>query len=101
MIIGLLICGIAGVLIIYFGYLIWKKKKLHFIAGYSEDDYKGNKGKLAKVFGIYFSLIGIITVFLPFSIHYIGLVTGTVYLFSLIISGIPLAFFVMWKQMKS
>jgi hypothetical protein len=95
---GLLICGTLGIFIIYIGYLISVKKKLWLIAGYNKGVYKGNKDKLARVFGLYFILIGIITVFLPFSLLYIGLFTGKIYLVLLLITAIPLGFYLMLSK---
>lgn len=96
-----ILCISIGLLIIYCGYLIMVKKKLHFIAGYQDDQYKGDKEKLAKIFGLYTIGVGIMTMLLPFALEYIGLFTGTIFGVVIAVSAIALSIYVMGNQIRS
>lgn len=76
MIAGFVVCGIVSFIMFLFGYLIWKKKHLHLIAGYNEKEFTGNKEKLAKVAGMFSICIGILTFLLPFGLEFIGEFVG-------------------------
>lgn len=45
---GMIACLFVSVICFFFGYLIWKKKELSFIAEYNEKSYSGDKEKLAQ-----------------------------------------------------
>lgn len=79
MYIAIIVCCLIGILTIFLGYLIWKKKKLNFIAGFSEEAYKGDKEKLAKAVGLFSIVVGILVIFFPFSLQYIGEFTGIIF----------------------
>lgn len=101
MYIPFVLCVFLGLLIIYCGYLIMAKKKLHLIAGYQDDQYKGDKEKLAKIFGWYMIVVGVMTMVLPFALEYIGLFTGTIFGIVIGVSAIALSVYVMGNQMRS
>ncbi|MDX8342491.1 DUF3784 domain-containing protein [Rossellomorea sp. YZS02] len=96
-----IICICVGLLIAYLGYLIRVKKKLYLIAGYQDDAYKGDKEKLAKVFGLYIMIVGMMTMILPFALEFIGLYTGTVFGILIGVSAIVLSVYVMRNQMRT
>ncbi|MDW4525428.1 DUF3784 domain-containing protein [Rossellomorea marisflavi] len=60
-------------------YLIWYKKDLTFIAGYDEKKFKGDKVRLARAYGIFCLASGILTVFLPFALEFIGSYAGALF----------------------
>ncbi|QKE76081.1 DUF3784 domain-containing protein (plasmid) [Arthrobacter citreus] len=60
---------IAALLFLFFcglSFFIWQKKMLFLIAGYQEGQVQ-EKSKLARYYGIFFFIIGIESIFLPFS----------------------------------
>ncbi|MTH54620.1 DUF3784 domain-containing protein [Bacillus mangrovi] len=76
MIEGYLVCAAVGILLFVMAYLIWKKKHLYLIAGYSEEAFKGDKEKLARTMGLFCAVIGLLTLFLPFGLDFIGDAAG-------------------------
>ncbi|MBN8192996.1 hypothetical protein JI667_12665 [Bacillus sp. NTK074B] len=96
-----ILCLCVGLMIVYIGYLIRVKKKLSFIAGYQDDAYKGDKEKLAKIFGLYIMIVGVMTMVLPFALEFIGPFTGKVFGVLIGVSAIVLSVYVMRNQMRS
>ncbi len=76
---SILVMGLLGLLFIVFGYLISVKKMLVLIAGYREETFTGNKDKLAKIVGIAYVTIGVLTLLLPLGLEYIGSMAGIIY----------------------
>ncbi|MDQ6598946.1 DUF3784 domain-containing protein [Bacillus salipaludis] len=62
---------IAAVFLII-SYLIWKKKMLFLIIGYSDNNFFGDKDKLAKRVGIITAIIGVLSLFFPILITIFG-----------------------------
>ena len=77
MIAGYITCFVVALIIIFIGYLIHIKKKLWLIAGYQEDCFIGNKDKLAKLFGVFSYIVGIITLLLPIGLKFWGQITAS------------------------
>jgi hypothetical protein len=73
---GFIVCAIVGLLCIFMGLLIWKKKQLSLIAGYNEETFKGDKNRLAKAVGQFTILVGILTILLPFGLEFINEILG-------------------------
>ncbi|MCA0149559.1 MULTISPECIES: DUF3784 domain-containing protein [Rossellomorea] len=96
-----ILCICLGLLIVYTGYLIWVKKKLNLIAGYQEDVFKDDKEKLAKMFGLYTIVVGIMTMILPFALEYVGLYTGTVFGIVIGVGTVALSVYVVGNRMRS
>ncbi|WP_369902814.1 DUF3784 domain-containing protein [Bacillus manliponensis] len=88
MIAGFVVCVIVSLIMFLFGYLIWKKKKLHLIAGYNEKEFTGNKEKLAKISGVFSICIGILTLLLPFGLEFIGDFVGIIFAITVALSTI-------------
>jgi len=82
MLAGFITCFIAGLLCIFMGFFVWKKKMLSLIAGYNEETFKGDKEKLAKAVGRFTIIIGVFTILLPFGLEFIsewiGLLFGAI-----------------------
>ncbi|WP_449538640.1 DUF3784 domain-containing protein [Ferdinandcohnia sp. Marseille-Q9671] len=76
---GFIVCAIVGLLCIFMGLLIWKKKQLSLIAGYNEETFKGDKNRLAKAVGQFTILVGILTILLPFGLEFINELLGAVF----------------------
>jgi UPF0716 family protein affecting phage T7 exclusion len=76
---GFITCLFVSIVFFLFGYLIWKKKELSFIAGYNEKTYSGDKDKLAYGVGLLLIGIGVLTLLLPFGLEFIGSVIGLLY----------------------
>lgn len=90
MLLLIIICSLISLFICYIGYLIWKKKKLHLIAGYDENSFYGNHEKLAKTVGIFSFFIGIKTFLLPFGVHLFGPSAGLGYILLVVAASIGL-----------
>ncbi|MFT4414578.1 DUF3784 domain-containing protein [Fredinandcohnia humi] len=76
---GFIVCGLAGLVCILLGYLIWVKKQLTLIAGYSQDTFKGDKEKLAKAVGLFTIIVGMLTILLPFALEFISTIFGIIF----------------------
>ena len=73
------ICGIGSIFCFVVGYFIWKKEKLTLIIGFNEETFSGDRGKLAKAVGTLMVGMGVLVLLLPFSLEYIGSLTGPAY----------------------
>jgi hypothetical protein len=63
---------IAGIFIIYLGYLIGVKKMLSLIIGYSDSTFYGDKLKYAKRTGLTLIILGIIVLVMPLVVLVFG-----------------------------
>nr|WP_304220292.1 DUF3784 domain-containing protein [Fredinandcohnia onubensis] len=79
MLAGFITCFIVGLLCVFMGFLVWKKKMLSLIAGYNEETFKGDKEKLAKAVGVFTIMIGVLTILLPFGLEFISEWIGLLY----------------------
>ena len=82
LLVGLIVAGLHFLA----AYFVWKKGKLHILAGYVEGEVKDKK-KAAKYSGIYIIALGIIFVFIPllpdhfyyvFAFYMLSIVVGAV-----------------------
>lgn len=89
-----IICIVVSLLFFLFGFLIWRKKKFSLIAGYSEKTFKGDKDRLAKSIGLFVIGIGVLTLTLPFSLEYIGPLTGMIYTVVVVLATIAIVIYV-------
>ena len=87
---GFIICFFVSLLLFLFSYLIWNKKQLSFISGYDEKTFKGDKNKLAKAVGSFLIVVGILTLFLPFALEFIGSFVGTIFMVVIVVGIIRL-----------
>jgi Domain of unknown function (DUF3784) len=89
--------------LILFGstYLIWYKKDLTFIAGYDEKKFKGEKVRLARAYGIFCLVSGILTVLLPFALELIGSYAGALFGIWITVGVVVLAFYSQSLNTKS
>ncbi|MEH7387023.1 DUF3784 domain-containing protein [Bacillus sp. JJ1521] len=63
---------VAGVFIIYLGYLIRVKKKLSLIIGFSETTFYGEKDKYAKRTGVTAIILRVIVLLMPLVVSVFG-----------------------------
>ncbi|WP_139364988.1 DUF3784 domain-containing protein [Sutcliffiella halmapala] len=56
---------VGGLAMVSFGLLIWKKKMLHLIIGYSNATFYGDKEKYARNVGVVTIFLGVIIIFKP------------------------------------
>ncbi len=63
---------VAGVFIIYFGYLIQVKKMLSLIIGFRETTLYGDKDKYAKRTGMTAIILGVIVLLMPLVVSVFG-----------------------------
>ncbi|PAE14722.1 DUF3784 domain-containing protein [Virgibacillus sp. 7505] len=63
---------VAGIFIIYLGYLIGVKKMLSLIIGYSDSTFDGDKDRYAKRTGLFTIILGIIVLVMPLAILILG-----------------------------
>lgn len=94
MLAGFIVCFMVGLLCIFMGFLIWKKKQLSLIAGYNEETYKGDKEKLAKVVGLFTILVGLLTILLPFGLEFVSELIGLLFGAIIVIGSIILVIYV-------
>ena len=82
LIVGLIVAGLH----FWAAYFVWKKEKIHILAGYVESEVKDKK-KASKYSGIYLIVLGILFVFIPllpnhfyyvFALYMISVVVGAV-----------------------
>lgn len=83
MIAAYMTCFVLALLFICIGYLIHIKKKLWLIAGYQQESFIGDKDKLAKLFGLFSYIVGIVTFLLPFGLEFWGIISGIIYAISI------------------
>lgn len=81
-------CLFVSVICFLFSYLVWRKKELSFISGYSEKTFSGDKEKLAKGIGLLLLVTGILTFFLPFGLEFLGSIAGTLYGIIVVVSTV-------------
>ncbi|MBS4220519.1 DUF3784 domain-containing protein [Bacillus sp. FJAT-49711] len=74
---------IAGIFIIYLGYLIRVKKMLSLIIGYSDSTFYGDKDKYAKRTGFTAIILGIIVAAMPLVVFVFG--EGTIHIYKYMI----------------
>ncbi|MBA4536840.1 DUF3784 domain-containing protein [Bacillus aquiflavi] len=84
---GVIVCTFVSILLIFLGCFIWKKKKLSLIGGFDDQTFKGDKNKLAKLFGVFSILVGVLTFILPFGLEFAGTNAGIIYMV-LVVVGI-------------
>ncbi|WP_353948911.1 hypothetical protein ABNN70_04835 [Sporolactobacillus sp. Y61] len=89
---GLFICTLAAAYLIFFGLVIWKKEELQLLTFFNEKQFHGDRHKLARAAGRFFILTGILACLLPFSLHFIHVLTGVVFAF-VVIGGIAVLIF--------
>lgn len=94
MLAGFITCFIVGLLCIFMGFLVWKKKMLSLIAGYNEETFKGDKEKLAKAVGVFTIMIGFLTILLPFGLEFISEWIGLLYGAITVVGSIVLIIYV-------
>ncbi|MEH7385909.1 DUF3784 domain-containing protein [Bacillus sp. JJ1521] len=94
MLAGFIVCFFVGLLCIFMGFLIWKKKHLSLIAGYNEETYKGDKEKLAKVVGVFTIIVGLLTMVLPFGLEFVSELFGLLFGAIITIGSIVLVIYV-------
>jgi len=94
MLAGFITCFIVGILCIFMGFLVWKKKMLSLIAGYNEESFKGDKEKLAKAVGVFTIMIGVFTILLPFGLEFISEWIGLLYGAITVVGSIVLVIYV-------
>jgi hypothetical protein len=94
MLAGFITCFIVGLLCIFMGFLVWKKKMLSLIAGYNEETFKGDKEKLAKAVGVFTIMIGVLTILLPFGLEFISEWIGLLYGAITVVGSIVLLIYV-------
>lgn len=63
---------IAGVFIIYLGYLIGVKKMLFFIIGFNDSTFYGDKDKFARRIGLSVLILGAILLVMPLFVLFFG-----------------------------
>ncbi|MGN1400317.1 MAG: DUF3784 domain-containing protein [Bacillus sp. (in: firmicutes)] len=63
---------VAGIFIIYLGYLIGVKKMLSLIIGFSDSTFYGDKNKYAKRTGLTAIILGILVLVLPLIVLIFG-----------------------------
>ncbi|MCI0768431.1 MULTISPECIES: DUF3784 domain-containing protein [Bacillus] len=76
---GFITCTIVSLIMILIGYQIHIKKRLFLIAGYQEGNFIGDKNKLAKIFGMFSYLVGVVTFLLPFGLESLGDIVGIIF----------------------
>lgn len=89
------ICTLVSLVIMIIGYQIHIKKHLFLIAGYQENTFIGDKNKLAKLFGIFAYIVGIVTFLFPFGLKAFGDIAGIIYAVC-ICGGVIVV--LIWKQ---
>ena len=94
MLAGFITCFIVGLLCVFMGFLVWKKKMLSLIAGYNEETFKGDKEKLAKAVGVFTIMIGFLTILLPFGLEFISEWIGLLYGAITVVGSIVLIIYV-------
>ncbi|MFD1777065.1 DUF3784 domain-containing protein [Fredinandcohnia salidurans] len=94
MLAGFITCFIVGLLCVFMGFLVWKKKMLSLIAGYNEETFKGDKEKLAKAVGVFTIMIGVLTILLPFGLEFISEWIGLLYGAVTVVGSISLLIYV-------
>lgn len=94
MLAGFITCFIVGLLCVFMGFLVWKKKMLSLIAGYNEETFKGDKEKLAKAVGVFTIMIGVLTILLPFGLEFISEWIGLLYGAITVVGSIVLIIYV-------
>ncbi|WP_162920092.1 DUF3784 domain-containing protein [Paenisporosarcina cavernae] len=72
--------GIALSLLFFLAsYFIWKKQKLWLLAGYHEENFIGDKKRLARDAGIFTFIIGLLTLAMSLLIDSYGDFVGIIY----------------------
>ncbi|MEH7223383.1 DUF3784 domain-containing protein [Bacillus sp. JJ1566] len=94
MLAGFIVCFFVGLLCIFMGFLIWRKKQLSLIAGYKEETFKGDKEKLAKVVGLFTIFVGLLTMLLPFGLEFVSEIFGLLFGAIIVIASIILVVYV-------
>ncbi|MFJ7183310.1 DUF3784 domain-containing protein [Lysinibacillus xylanilyticus] len=92
---GYIICIVLAFIFIFMGYLVHIKKKLWLIAGYQEENFIGDKDKLAKLFGVFSYIVGIATFLLPFGLEFWGNISGIIYAVCICLGTVAT---LVWKQ---
>ncbi|KQU63293.1 DUF3784 domain-containing protein [Rossellomorea marisflavi] len=94
-------CLFASLFLFGSAYLIWYKKDLTFIAGYDEKKFKGDKDRLARAYGIFCLVSGVLTVLLPFALAIIGSYAEAIFGIWLTVGVVMLAFYSQSLNAKS
>lgn len=85
-----MLCTVVGMTCFVVSFLIWKKGKLSLVVGYNAEKFTGNQSKLAKAAGLLMSGMGILVLLLPFSLQYLGALTGPLYALSIVCGALVL-----------
>ena len=84
---GLITCFLVSFILLFFSYLIWRKREFSLISGYNEQTFKGDTSKLAKAVGSFLSDKPWNIKFLFFYCFGIQLIGGIIFT-TIIITGI-------------
>ena len=84
---GIVACIFVSGILSLFGFVIWKKKDLSFVAGYNEQTFSGDKNKLANAVGAFLMISAVLTFILPFTLEFIGASAGIIFA-TIFITGI-------------
>ncbi len=79
-----ILCTAVSMMCFVVSFLIWKKGKLMLVVGFNEEKFTGNQTKLAKAAGLLMSGMGILVLLLPFSLQYLGALTGPLYALTIV-----------------
>lgn len=76
---------VVGIFIIFLGYLIWFKKMLFLIIGYSENTFYGDKEKYAKRIGLLVIILGVFVIVMPLAVMVFGEIVEQIYKYFILI----------------